>query len=413
MFKSGKGLLINFIASFVFISGGIEREMSVEEIIALILARRSEISREHLLERLNKEKKKTEGLISDETLLRMIAAEFGIEVPLKVLAPALSVKNLVPGLNDVTLTGRILAIFPSKFFGTNKNGKFASLLIADQSDILRVVLWNDKTKLVDSGKIKVGQLIRLMHGYTREARSGKVELHLGEKSEIDINPQDAKEEDYPTLDKFTTKIGEITSTCKRKRVNIVGKVRNVSASSVFQRQDSSFGKVMRFTLFDATGEASIVVWNEKVDELEGKLKRGVELQIVNAKVKKTIGKNFEIHMDAETFVEVLESKEKFLKIAELREGLTVVNVEGEIVTKPLLREVKTSREEYVKLAVFELKDETGSIWVSAWRKHADYVKNLKIGDRIFVKNAFVRKGFGERLEISTRIVTSIIKQSSG
>ncbi|MGC9095532.1 MAG: OB-fold nucleic acid binding domain-containing protein, partial [Candidatus Bathyarchaeia archaeon] len=86
-----------------------------------------------------------------------------------------------------------------------------------------------------------------------------------------------------------------------------------------------------------------------------------------------------------------------------------VNVEGTVATKPMLRNVKTSGGEIVKLAVFELKDETGKIWVSAWRKNAETVSNLKVGEKITIKNAYVKKGFGDQLEISTRSTTLIEK----
>jgi replication factor A1 len=382
--------------------------MSTEKIIEQILSRRPEISREDIIERLEKEKRKTGGFISDETLLRMIAAEFRVEIPHdKALTPTLSIKILIPSLNDVTLVGRVVAVFPPKAFKGNKNGKIASLLVADQSGILRVVLWNDKTSLMQSGEIKIGQIIRFSHGYTREDRSGRVELHIGERSEIEINPQGVEAKDYPTIGKFTIKIGEITQAHRNKKVNITGTVKELFSASTFKRQDSSLGKVMRFILADETGEIPVVVWNEKVDELEKTLKKNAGLQIVNARVKKALSEGLEIHVDTGTYSGPLMFAEEFLKIADLNEGLDRVNVEGEVVTKPLHRDVKTSKGEIVKLAVFELQDETGRIWVSAWRKHVDSVKYLKIGDKVIIKNAYVRKGFGNQPEISTRSVTSI------
>jgi replication factor A1 len=340
----------------------------------------------------------------------MIAAEFSVEIPQdKALTPTLSIRNLIPSLNDVTLIGRVVAVFPPKAFKKDKSGKVASLLVADQSGILRVVLWNDKTSLMQSGEIKVGQVIRFSHGYTREDRSGRVELHIGEKSEIEINPKDVEAKDYPAIGKFTTKIGEITQAHRNKKVNIIGTVKELFSASTFQRQDSSAGKVMRFILADETGEIPVVVWDEKVDELEKMFSKGVRLQIVNAKMKKAIGEGLEIHVDAGTYVEPLAPEETFLKIANLREGLSPVNVEGTVATNPMLRDVKTSKGEFVKLAVFELRDETGRIWVSAWRVHADSVKDLKVDEKIVIKSAYVKKGFGDQLELSTRNTTSIVK----
>ncbi len=381
--------------------------MTAKKMIEQILATHPEISREQILERLDREKTKTGSFISDDVLLRMIAAEFGVEVSKEARTLTLSIRDLIPGLNDVTVVGRVVAVFPSKTFEANKSGKVASLLIADENSILRIVLWNDKTEVMESGKVKVGHIIRFSHGYTKEDYSGRVELHIRKRSEIEINPKDVEAKDYPTISKFVTKIGEITQSHKNKRANITGTVKKLFPISTFTRRDSTSGKVMRFIFADETGEIPVVVWNEKVDELEETLRKGVKLQLVNAKVKKTISKGLEIHVNSQTYVEAIKSTERFSKIADLREGLQHVNVKGAVATKQMLRNVKTSKAELVKLAVFEVKDETGKIWVSAWRKHADTVSNLKVGDKVTIKNAYVKKGFGEQLEISTRNKTNI------
>ncbi len=384
-----------------------------KRIIDEIRSRRPEISAEEILKRLRTGKRKTGGFISDEILLRMIAAEFGVEFPQdEASTPTLSLRDLIPSLGDVTIVGRVVAVFPPKTFEGKRSGKFASLFIADESDIIRVVLWNDRASLIGSGEIKVGQIIRFSHGYTREDRSGKVELHIGDKSEIGINPKGIEEKDYPAISKFAAKIGEINQAHKNKRVNVIGSVKELFSTSTFKRRDSRSGKVARFKLADKTGEISVVAWNEKVDELEKTLKKGVRLQIVNAKVKKALSEGLEIHVDGGTYVGALASAEEFLKIANLKEGLNRVNVEGEIVTKPVVRDVKTSKGEIVKLVVFDLKDETGRIWVSAWRKHADTASKLELGDKVIVKNAYVKRGFGDQLELSTRNTTSIVKSES-
>jgi replication factor A1 len=281
------------------------------------------------------------------------------------------------------------------------------LLIADKEGIFRVVLWNDKTNMIESGEVKTGQIIRFSHGYTREDRGGRVELHIGEKCDIEINPKDVDAKDYPTIRKFATKIGELTQVHRNEKVNVIGTVRKLFPATTFERQDLTPGKVMRFMLSDGTGEIPVVVWNEKVDELEKVLKIGVGLQIVNAKVKKAAGEGLEIHVGGLTFVEALKPEQEFLRLADLKEGLNRVNVEGQVASKPMLRDVRTSRQELLKLATFELKDETGTMWVSAWRKHAETAANLKLGDKIIIKNAYARKGFGDQLEISTRDATSI------
>jgi replication factor A1 len=383
--------------------------MTAEQLIEQILSCNHEVSKEEIMERLEKEKRKTNGLILEETLLRMIAAEFGMQVQNICVSPlTLSVSDLVPSLNHVTVIGRVIAAFPSKVFNGRKSGKFASFLIADETGILRVVLWNDKTELLESGEIKVGQIIRISHGYTKEGQGGEVELHIGEKCKIEINPEDADAKNYPTASKFTLKIKEVTHSHKSSKVNVSGTVKKLFSTSTFERQDSSIGKVTRIVLADETGEISTVVWNEKVDELEENLKKGTKLRILGAKVRKALNEGLEIHVDSGTYMELLTSAEEFLKIADLQLSSGTVSVEGRVASKPTFREVKTFKEELVKLASFELMGETSRVWVSAWRKHAETVRDFKIGDRIVIKDAYVKRGFCDQLELSTRESTSMI-----
>ena len=55
--------------------------------------------------------------------------------------------------------------------------------------------------------------------------------------------------------------------------------------------------------------------------------------------------------------------------------------------------------------VFELKDDSGVVKVSAWRQHAEALSVLKVGDKLRLENVYVKKGFGGKLELSTRSAT--------
>ena len=151
---------------------------------------------------------------------------------------------------------------------------------------------------------------------------------------------------------------------------------------------------MRFVVADQTGEVPIVVWNEKADELEQVLKVGDKVQVVNGRVKKALGEGVEVNVDGASYVGPFTDFE-IQRITDLRDGMEQVSVEGKVVTKPVVRNVNTRRDEQVKLATFELEDESGRIQVSAWRHHADTAGKLTIGDTVLVKNAYVKKGFGD------------------
>ncbi len=381
--------------------------MTPEETIQRILTQRPEISKERLLTRLSALRDMTGGLIADDSLLRMIAAELGIEVPREdgTFKPRLSLGHMVVGLNNVTVTGRIVAIYPVKTFEGEKSGKLASVTIIDNDGTLRVVLWNEKAGYVESGDLKVGQIVKFSHGYTKADRFGIPELHIGDRSQVEPNPQMVKDEDYPSLGKFVTKIEQITS--EKKSINLEGTATEVFSASTFSRNDQTPGKVLRFKIADETGQMTAVVWNEKAEEIESKLRKGSQVSIVNARTKAGQKGEIEIHVDFSTYISVSTPVLQKIKLSELSEDSGDIDVEGEVTSLPLTRDVRTSKGEFVKLTVFTLSDETDNVRVTAWRDHAETASALLIGERVLLENVYAKRNYEGKIELSTKSSTAI------
>lgn len=273
--------------------------MTAQDLMREILKKNPLVSEEQIQEKLEAERARTGGLLGDETLLRLIAAKFGVTVQQNCFSNSgvLSTNRLIAGLNNVTVAGRLIAVFPAKTFqGAEKSGKFATLMMADHDGVLRVVLWNEKAELVEKGELKVNHAVRLLHGYTREDRYGKTELHLGEKSQIEIETEAAQ---YPPIEKFTVKINTLTPASGN--VMVSGTVKAVLGKKNFTRTDLTDGAVMRLTLADDSGQVTVVAWNEKAVELENAVTE-TRLLLVNAKVKESQG-GLEVHVDSNTFVD--------------------------------------------------------------------------------------------------------------
>jgi replication factor A1 len=275
--------------------------MTTQPLIDEILAKNPELTQSQLMAQLDAERARTAGLLADETLLRLIAAKLGIAVQQNCFQTTgtLSSAKLFAGLYDVTIQGRLVAVFPVKTFqGELNSGKFATLMLGDNDGLLRVVLWNEKAELIEKGELKAGQAVRLLHGYTKNDRAGKPELHMSSKSLIELQPE-TKTEDYPPIEKFTTKINQLK--CGSGNVHIVGTVKAVYGKNGFRKSDESEGVVMRLAFRDETGETIVVVWNEKVGEVERALRDSPRLLLVNARVKYAQG-GFEVHVDSNTAI---------------------------------------------------------------------------------------------------------------
>jgi replication factor A1 len=372
--------------------------MTNQEIIATILAKHPELPEQQIQKTLIQERERSGGLLGDETLLRLIATRYGIEATKQVeFNGILSSGRLFSGLNDVSVEGRVIAVFPTHNFGGEKSGKLASLMVIDEDSILRIVLWNEKTEIAENGELQIGQIVKFLHGYTKGDQYGRVELHLGSKGRVEIN--EAPKNSYPNVEKFVSKISEIVNTFNN--VHLAGIVKELLGSRTFTKGDGAEGKLLRFILADGSAEVIVVVWNGKVDALEGQLKPKVCLYLINGKVKEKDCGGFEVHVDTTSFVHVQPVVFERVKLASLREG-DVVSVEGVVSNVEPVKEVTTGKGEQIKLLVFELKDETGFVSVSVWRDQVGQFNNLKLGDAVVVENGFVKMGYGGKLEISTR-----------
>jgi replication factor A1 len=276
-------------------------KMGLMEIIERILSCRPDLTREEIIRMIKGKKDGAGEFFTDETAARIVASELGVEIVQKPLRLQILIQDLVSGLNDVTVTGRVITIHPPRTYTRQDwtEGKLARLLIADISGTLKVILWDDKAISVETRKVGEGEIVRISHGYMRQGLDGKPELHVGSRGDIQFSPPDAVEAQYPPITQWVKKVAEITE-----------------------------------------------------------------------------------------------------------EG-GPITVEGTVATTPSVKEVVTSQNEKVAVASFGLRDDTGEIVFSAWRKLAKVVRSLAAGTRIKIRNAYVRKGFADQLELTSRSFTSI------
>lgn len=168
--------------------------MGLKEVVDKILSSCSDIRREEIMKMIENKKRKAGGFLSNETAARLIASELKVEIAKKKFQLKIEIKDLVSGLNDVSLTGQVTSIYPAKTFKRRDwtDGKLASILISDKSGTVRVILWGNKADLVEKGKIHQGQLIRVLHAYVREGQNGKPELNVGDKGSVETKSYSAK-----------------------------------------------------------------------------------------------------------------------------------------------------------------------------------------------------------------------------
>ncbi len=126
------------------------------------------------------------GLISKEGAAHIVANELGIKL-FEQTGGKLQIKNILAGMRDVETVGKIqrknnISEFQRK---DGSLGKVGSILIADETGSIRVVLWGDQTNILE--KAKEGDIVKVISGYVRENRGFK-EIHMNDRSKLMINP---------------------------------------------------------------------------------------------------------------------------------------------------------------------------------------------------------------------------------
>ena len=157
---------------------------SVEEILSEI-EKRTNLSKEDLKEKLNKKQKDLSGLVSLEGAAHLVAKELGVNL-LEKEKRKLEMKNIVSGMRNVNIVGRVFKISNINEFkrSDGSSGKVANLSVGDATDHVRLALWNDQTKLVENGEIKLGNPIQIVNGFAKENVFGGIEIALGKYGSI-------------------------------------------------------------------------------------------------------------------------------------------------------------------------------------------------------------------------------------
>lgn len=282
--------------------------MDSEKIVEQILSSRPDLTRQEVQKMIEKKKEGIGEFFTDETAARIVASELGVEIFQKLLQLEILIQDLIPGLNDVTVSGRVVTIYPSKTFTRRDftEGKLARLLITDRSGTLKVVLWDDKTDLIEAGKIEQGQIIKVSHGYVREGLDGRLELHVGSRGNIQISSPDAKETKYPPIMRWTKKVSDIK---EGGPITIEGTV--LTAPSVRQVVTSRNEEVevASFELGDDTGKIQVSAWRELAQVLKD-VAAGTRIKMKNAYARKGFGDQLELTTRSFTSIDILTETEK-------------------------------------------------------------------------------------------------------
>ncbi|MFB6217335.1 MAG: DUF2240 family protein [Candidatus Aenigmatarchaeota archaeon] len=157
----------------------------VEKLIEMI-SEETGMGKDKIKRKIEDKEEEFSGLISEEGAAHIVAKEQGIRLNKGKEEESLDIGNIVTGMNNVTVTGKIQRIFDTREFESDgEKGKVANLILADETGDVRVSLWNEEVdELIEEGKIEEGDVIKIQNGYVKEDNRENAELRLGRSGQV-------------------------------------------------------------------------------------------------------------------------------------------------------------------------------------------------------------------------------------
>ncbi len=353
--------------------------MSTESYINKIMDETG-LSRKDIQDLVDEKKTELKGLITDDGALLLIAKELKVEVRKEnkdFNDIEVKISDVSLGMKNIILVGRIKDV--NKIFNFTRNdgseGFVGSFSIQDESGEIRVVLWDDDTRILTNENFVINEVVKIINGYTKEGRYQDLEIHVNRFGKIILSPEDIDYNKIPKIKHSFTKIGDITPNFKS--YSIKGQVIRYSPAKEFVRSDGNTGKVGNLNIMDSTGIVRIVFWNEDVDKIQG-IQEGDNISIsqLSPRESKLNPKTIELVASSNTIIKKtkgnVQYEAKIVKnIKKLQELENLVSFKGVVTSVREMRKVTLKSGEDVSVIDFEVSDNTGSIRVTAWRDIAE------------------------------------------
>ncbi len=157
---------------------------NIEEITKNIV-KNSDLSESKIEKMIEEKEAEFSGLISKEGAAHIVAKELGVNLLKNAENKEIKIKDLLPGMSNVTILGKVTKIFePREFEKDGKKGKVVNIILGDETGQTRMSLWNEQVNAVEDDKIKEENVMEISNAYVKGDNTGRSELRLGREGKL-------------------------------------------------------------------------------------------------------------------------------------------------------------------------------------------------------------------------------------
>jgi len=240
--------------------------MRVEELLQE-LERKSGLSREELMKRIDKKINELDNLITIEGAIYLVARDLGIELPSE--RRRVTISSIVPGMRRVSFIGRVFKISRIVEFGVGNKGKVVNLFVGDSTGYVKIPLWNEQVSFIDQKKVTIGSLIQVINGFAKEGIYGEVEVSLGKFGMLKV--LDAEIPEIPNAEELAQKFSSFEKIKIRDvrpgNFEITGFIVKVFKSSYIYNSNGEKIMIIPTLIDDGTGDIRVSFFRELAETL--------------------------------------------------------------------------------------------------------------------------------------------------
>ena len=228
-------------------------------------------------------KKEYDNLIDENTLALLIVDELG-----RNKQNVSKIADLEPGSECIVL-GKIIGISEPRSFKrkNGSSGRVVNLEITDGTGTCGLALWDKDVDLVKNKTIREGTSLKVVNGYIKDGFNG-LEINVGKWGLLEVKSEAVPDFDDKKID--NTK-------------EIKGELVEMEPTRAFFKDSGEFGFVTNIKIKDDEGIKQLVIWDEKVKEIQ-RFKQGDSLIVENFDMRQKNG-NKEIHVNGKGTIKKL------------------------------------------------------------------------------------------------------------
>jgi ssDNA-binding replication factor A large subunit len=281
--------------------------------LEMMLRQKPDLTPDQIRDLIDEKKRKVgAGYLTDQGALFLVAADLGISFD-GIPKGQSGLKDIYVGAKEVTVTGRIMNIYPVHTFTKRESSEQAAtrtIVVYDRDARVKVKLWDKQVAVPDEMGLRAGDIIRIIKGYVRAGLDGKPIINLGTYSAIETMQDDPA---IPSIDSLNSTIDAITGP--QDSAVITGTIINNPRINEFVNVRGEVSRSLQLQLSNEAGTRSLrsVIWNVDENRLPKVFKAGARVRMIGVKIKQGNPQygngDFEIHGDEGTILQFSETEE--------------------------------------------------------------------------------------------------------